>query len=89
MLRLFSRSTMQLVIIYTLFPRKASDTPADSIGTGSRLHHTTPDLGLSSETQSDSGIDVDDLPPQVRGRGLVVRDVRCGISVSFLRALLR
>ena len=38
---------------------------ADTYAVGSRLHHTTPDLGLSSETQSDNGIDVDDLPPQV------------------------
>ncbi len=42
---------------------------ADSFGAGSRLHHTTPDLGLSSETQSDSGIDVEDLPPQVQAMG--------------------
>lgn len=39
----------------------------DSYAAGSRLHHTTPDLGLSSETQSDNSIDVDDLPPQVSG----------------------
>ena len=43
---------------------------AATYGPGSRLHHTTPDLGLSSATQSDNGIDVDDLPPQVRPRSL-------------------
>jgi hypothetical protein len=45
-------------------------TLADTYAAGSRLHHTTPDLGLSSETQSDNGIDVDDLPPQVRSGNL-------------------
>jgi hypothetical protein len=34
-------------------------------GVRSRVHHTTPDLGLSSETQSDDGIVVDDIPQQV------------------------
>ena len=41
------------------------DAAAEAEGPGARLHHTTPDLGLSSETQSDDGIAVDDLPQQV------------------------
>ena len=66
-LRIFSRWTMlpQVRGVLPVTRRSQLTAGADTYAVGSRLHHTTPDLGLSSETQSDNGIDVDDLPPQV------------------------